>query len=81
MVTLITEGDNTGTHRRCDAHCYNATDDKCVCVCEGRNHGKGLQTAAANTAMISKEILEAAQQTGRKIIVHEQVRQMELFTR
>lgn len=31
--------------RSCSSSCYNATGDKCVCCCGGRNHGVGLEAA------------------------------------
>lgn len=46
MATLITQGDNYGTHRRCDATCHNAKKPKCVCICGGRYHGKGSNSPA-----------------------------------
>lgn len=30
---------------RCDARCYNAKNKKCKCICEGYNHGKGINEA------------------------------------
>ena len=34
---------------RCDAKCYDAADDRCVCICCGKNHRKGLKQALENT--------------------------------
>lgn len=31
---------------QCDARCYNATSPRCVCLCHGLAHGRGLQHAA-----------------------------------
>jgi hypothetical protein len=30
----------------------------CDCVCGGKNHGKGLQVASENTALIGKKLME-----------------------
>ena len=43
-MIIMTVGDSYG-ERRCTARCYNASGDKCVCCCGGRNHGIGLQKA------------------------------------
>ncbi len=34
---------------RCDARCHDATEPVCDCCCGGRNHGKGLERAVAQT--------------------------------
>ena len=34
---------------RCDAKCYNATGEKCECICGGLNHGAGINKAVENT--------------------------------
>lgn len=44
MVTLLTVGDSGGS-RRCDAHCHDAKEPDCDCVCGGRYHGKGVEHA------------------------------------
>lgn len=56
MTTLITVGDNYGS-RRCDAKCYNAESSDCDCVCNGRNHGAGLQKAQENVEKMAEKIL------------------------
>ena len=33
---------------QCDAKCYNGEDARCVCVCQGLNHGVGETQALAN---------------------------------
>jgi len=50
MAVLITDG-----RRRCDAHCYGARGHHCTCICGGRNHGRGFETALRNT----QEMVEA----------------------
>lgn len=59
MCTLITVGGH-GSTRRCTAICYDAKGPKCDCICGGRNHGKGLQAAQAETAEHAREILARA---------------------
>ncbi len=34
---------------RCDARCHDAVSHECNCCCGGRNHGKGLARAVAQT--------------------------------
>lgn len=41
----------------CDAKCYNATVSRCRCVCQGTNHGIGLQKAAQNSRQFSPDSL------------------------
>lgn len=58
MTTLITWSTGTGQHFRCDAKCYNAKGQKCVCLCGGKNHGAGLKQAAKNVEEIAKVYLD-----------------------
>lgn len=58
MTTLIYVGNRSGCIGRCDAKCYEAKEDKCDCVCGGRNHGKGLEKALDNTKEYSEEMIE-----------------------
>jgi hypothetical protein len=44
VATLLSVGTSECT-RRCDAHCHNATEPDCDCICAGRYHGRGLDTA------------------------------------
>jgi hypothetical protein len=34
---------------RCDSKCYNAKEAGCSCICDGINHGVGLESAIENT--------------------------------
>jgi hypothetical protein len=34
---------------RCDARCYNAIGSLCECCCGGKNHGRGVERAVAQT--------------------------------
>ncbi len=38
---------------RCDERCYLSQHNQCRCICGGRNHGVGLQAAAANSRHIA----------------------------
>lgn len=38
-----------GKKSQCDAKCYNAKNQKCVCCCGGKNHGVGFNKAFRNT--------------------------------
>lgn len=49
MATLIAVYKGTQCVGRCDAHCYNATDPSCDCICGGKNHGVGQKAAEQNT--------------------------------
>jgi hypothetical protein len=83
MTTLIYVGDNNGCIGRCDAKCYEAKEDKCDCVCSGRNHGKGLKKALDNTKEYSGEMIEEYVKSRRlkdyKSLVSTEVFQKKLF--
>lgn len=49
MATLIEVRENGKCLGRCDAKCYNATSERCECICGGDNHGAGLKKAADNS--------------------------------
>ena len=49
MSTLLTVHSPGKKHPRiCSALCYNAKHPGCHCICEGKNHQKGLLQAAKN---------------------------------
>ena len=48
-MILIEVRNSEGLVGRCDAHCYNAKEPHCECICGGKNHGAGLQRAIENT--------------------------------
>lgn len=58
MTTLIQVGNSQGIVGRCDAKCYDATHDKCDCVCGGKNHGAGKKQAVHNTREYAKEMIK-----------------------
>ena len=50
MATLITCYDSNGHCLGiCNERCYNATCDRCECICNSVNHGRGLEKARENT--------------------------------
>lgn len=50
MTIIEVRGGDGRVRHRCDARCYNGRiGTKCKCICGGRNHGKGLQTAVEQT--------------------------------
>lgn len=66
-MTLIYVGNSDGCVGRCDARCYEATSPDCDCICGGKNHGKGLTQARANTVELAKQNLKAWQENGAYI--------------
>lgn len=71
MATLIRVFKNGKCVGRCDASCYNAKHEKCVCCCGGKNHGKGHDRAIENTREMVSELVGA--EVGREVC------QMRLF--
>jgi len=55
MVMLMEVHTSRGLIGRCDAKCYNALHGKCICVCNGRNHGVGQKKAMKNTKTNAKK--------------------------
>lgn len=49
MTALISVWKGTSCLGTCDAKCYNATNERCTCVCLGLNHGKHLEGAKFQT--------------------------------
>lgn len=60
MATLMTFKGASGQSERCDARCYDAKNEACVCCCGGRNHGAGFAKAFNNTIEHFEAIVEAA---------------------
>jgi len=47
MVTVLEAFDaDGGLLGRCNARCHTAKGTKCTCICEGLNHGKGIDIIA-----------------------------------
>jgi len=61
MATLMTFRSASGQSERCDAKCYDARENKCVCCCRGRNHGAGFVKAFKNTVEHFEEIVKDAE--------------------
>jgi len=57
MVTLISSTSSDGKHRVCCDICYNAKGPTCTCVCQGLNHGVGLDQAIQNTKELGDELI------------------------
>jgi hypothetical protein len=60
VTTLIAVYTSSGCVGRCDAKCYLAAEDECDCICQGRNHGAGLQNAIENTRELAQSWLDRA---------------------
>lgn len=64
MTTLIAvysadgRADKRHVSGRCDARCYEAAGDACVCVCGGANHKAGRQRAEANVRELAATWIE-----------------------
>jgi len=83
MVTLIQESKTSGRRRRCGAKCYDAKRPRCVCVCDGRNHGKGFRAAMQITYELYLHELQEVE-SGEKSLDQvrdyaEAIRQLPLF--
>ena len=83
MTTLIAMYGSDECKGRCDAHCYEAKEPECDCVCGGRNHGKGLDQAIANTRQLAETMMKeyAASHNLKEWRgeVSDEVRQLKLF--
>lgn len=56
MAACIIVGNADGELGRCDAKCYAAPrHTRCVCVCGGRNHGRGELYAMARARELEAE--------------------------
>ncbi len=72
MSTLLAVYNSEGCVGRCDARCYLAHEDKCVCICGGRNHGIGLRLATDNARKLA-EVFAEGQLDVRLMPVEEQL--------
>ncbi len=55
MTTLIAVYDSNGLLGQCDATCYEATQPVYECICGGRNHRAGIQTAIDHTRHVAQQ--------------------------
>lgn len=53
MATLLAVYNSDGCVGRCDAKCYEATHDVCICICGGANHGVGKARAQQNARLMA----------------------------
>jgi hypothetical protein len=67
MTTLIAVYNSEGCQGRCDAKCYEAHEEECDCICNGRNHGAGKEQALGNTRELAESWLEQARASGQDI--------------
>lgn len=54
-MTTILECNTEDGVRRCDARCHDAKGEDCSCICEGVNHGVGLEQARTNLRELPSE--------------------------
>lgn len=82
MSCLIYASNGEHCIGKCDANCYNATGGKCDCICNGKNHGVGINKARENTAKHVDEWIELYKQKHSKAEVTvngNEVFQLKLF--
>ena len=58
MVLIEVRGSDGELIGRCDASCYGAIGEVCLCVCGGLSHGKGLLRALESVAGKLGEVVE-----------------------
>jgi len=56
MIIIKEYAQNGKNLRRCDARCYNAKGKKCLCICDGINHGKGIDFVIENSIHLGKQL-------------------------
>lgn len=64
MTTLISVHNSSGLVGRCDAHCYDAREPDCTCICGGKNHGVGFKQAYDNVRAYTEEQIKDLQARG-----------------
>jgi hypothetical protein len=64
---LIVRDDAGDIIGQCDQKRYEAEHDRCICICQGENHGKGRQRAEGNTRDGYEPWVESARATGWNI--------------
>jgi hypothetical protein len=58
MAALIEFRTANGVVGYCDNRCYDAPPPPCVCICNGANHGVGLQQALQNVWSLAERWIE-----------------------
>ena len=85
MSSLISEHNSDGCVGRCDAKCYNATSmaSECDCICNGMNHGAGINKALDNTREYADRWIEQFKERRSmleiKSVLNPEVMQLTLF--
>jgi hypothetical protein len=64
---------------RCDARCYNAITPECECCCGGKNHGRGVERAVAQTREQAFNLIPVLEMDQRKL--QEQIARSRLHRR
>ena len=67
------EGKCIGT---CGASCYQAREDKCECICQGKNHGIGFRQAMAKAEEVTDDIIKRADDG---VEVHNEAKDLQLI--
>lgn len=57
MVAVITVWNDGHPAGGCNHSCYDAETKTCLCLCQGENHGVGLEQAELNAAISGEEWL------------------------
>ncbi|MFV2172285.1 hypothetical protein ACFHW2_12125 [Actinomadura sp. LOL_016] len=71
MTAVLTVRVGGAVAGSCGRSCYDAEHDDCHCICEGMNHGAGLEQAVANTREHAAAWLARARADGQDITSHE----------
>ncbi len=64
---MIAVYNSEGCQGRCDAKCYEAHEEECDCIFNGRNHGAGKEQAVTNTRELAESWLKQARVNGQDI--------------
>jgi hypothetical protein len=59
-MILMSQKIGQGPTQRCDARCYGAKGGNCQCICNGRNHGAGIDKALDNVRTMFAPIVLCA---------------------
>jgi hypothetical protein len=77
LVDFVT---SDGKRKVCNARCYNARHNECVCICRGANHGRGMRQAQKLTTKFAAKWLRRAQTEDRLAHSKPESNQIELMT-
>lgn len=79
MTTLMSVYNSSGCVGRCDAKCYDATDEHCDCICRGANHGIGKKAATQNIREFMDKKVKEATGKGLNFKFSDEIKQPNLF--